>query len=264
MRPQTAFHIHYDGIRHGSYSVDAEPQSVLPQVKCDICGESESTQNAWYPTLHPHIREIKNLLSELVGDAEIVSSECFRKVRSRICKLADRELWLPGGSELGAFKVVMKSFHRPKKLQEKFKKLPDLLDCAWNYLISRKALHALRTKGFEIPCGPTALTWNGLLREDYLAVELEPRTVFAPSGRRAWESWTCDFCGGSHLKQPVPKRRLFEPVEYDANAFPEHVGILRVREGGMLLASEDFKAAVEELGLTGFKFIQSGTFVNVA
>jgi hypothetical protein len=263
MRPQTAYRIYYDDVRHGSYAADEVPELVLPQVKCEVCGESESTQHAWYPTLHPNLQEIRSVLLELVGDAEIVSTECFREIRFRICKLTERQLWLPGASQLGSLSITMKSFHRPKKLQEKFKRLPDLLDCGVNRLISLKAIEGLGSKGFNVPGGPCVLTWNGLLREDYIALELEPRTLFTPSGQEAWDSWTCDFCGGDHLKEPVRSRGNPRWVEYDVDAFPEQVGISRMREGFGLLASEDFKNAVEALGLTGFTFCEGGRFVKV-
>jgi hypothetical protein len=163
---------------------------------------------------------------------------------------------------LGKIQVKIKSFNRPKKLQEKFKKLPDLLGRGANILLSSNSIKALKSKGFNIPSDPVVLTWNGLVREDYLAVELEPRTLFASSGQEAWDSWVCDFCGDGHLKQPLRREANPQWVEYDLNVFPEWIGISRLRESFSTLASEDFKFAVDTLGLSGFKFYECGKFMK--
>ena len=255
MRSQKGYHLFYDNFRQGEYSIEDVFELYLPQVNCLVCGQSDdSIQHAWHPSLHPQIAEIRKLVSEVAKNEGGVSNECFTEIRSGIRKLTGRDLWLPGGSHLGKPSITIKSFRRPKNFEKKFKNLPDVFECAFNVLFSTRAVEALKATGFEILYGPAALVWNGLPRDDYLAVELEPANVFAPTTEEHWNCWICDFCGGGVLKKPAPLPHGANPQweYYHASKFPERVGISRVRESGSIIASQDFKDAVEDLRLTGF------------
>jgi hypothetical protein len=261
MEIQKAYHLLYDSAHQGACLVDCVSELDLPQVVCEKCGASDSSQHVWYSSVHAQIAQIRKVVSAVGGNSEVVSSGLFEKIRNDVRLMIGRNLWLPGGSHLGRFSITVKPCRRPDSVREKLRRLSDIFECGPNIVLSKKAIDALQEQGLMIPFGPASLTWHGIHVEHFCAIELEPRSLFAASGEEAWNDWACDFCGEWHAKEP--RRRGGNPswVEYDWNLFPNKTGIARLRECHSLIASEEFKNAVEQAGVRGFRFIECGVFV---
>lgn len=219
---------------------EASSQYCVPQVSCDICGETWADTEVWYPSCT--IKKEADL-SKLSLE-RIVSTEELKALR-RWIDTHDRPLKLIPGAGIGPIKARLPT--RPT----------DFLWCGFRLLVQHTVATTIKKRGFEITYGPPVLQINGA-ESDYVALECDPVPLYSEATIRELTLKVCPECGSCEMQNV--RAKMSGPREFVKSRIPEEKGLVRVYESPATIATGPFMEMVKSDGFSGIQFDKIGIY----
>ncbi|GEN10725.1 Myxococcus xanthus double-CXXCG motif paralogous family [Myxococcus fulvus] len=214
--------------------VNASHRWGLPGLRdCPGCGETWSSSGHAYPSVDLSLLEEHR---EFEGARPEPYPE-FMRLRELVRPLAPSGDSLPPGTEFGPLEG------------KALGKYPSFAWLGSSLLVHHLDLESLQEAGLKGLVGcPTALTARQKPVTDLLELEVLPRGALHPDCFPPDEAPPCSTCGRLGLSRPD------EPL-LDAASLPTALDLFRVGNfATMVIGTERFKEAVEQLGLDGLTF----------
>ncbi|HEY3854874.1 MAG TPA: double-CXXCG motif protein [Verrucomicrobiae bacterium] len=232
----------------GQYiAVDGRLQFKLPLVLCKYCDHRSGERSARFPALRVP-RQVQHLVQR---DQEPVSLEEFREIRDRVERAMGVDLGLPPLATLGQFSGKL-LWGECEDIEWAGVDLP---------LISKKALKALSSKGIQLTTGAIDLVKRKMKITTHVAIQCDIIPMLAPATIKGLGYTYCKECG-LYYRSSLGPRMVGYPNQFVRASWPEGEDLVRLGEGPtVILASERFVEAVNELKLTGCQFVEFGKWV---
>lgn len=244
-----AYEIHPDENWPHKYQVIASHKWGLPGVECYQCGFTGGRIGSQYPSLSLP----KGIDSEPYLDKWPVSPERQLELQTALLSAWKRAVKLHPGTDFGPLSG---------------KASGNCGDFCWvgigTVLLTKHAIKKLHDAGvLFLNLVPTEIKWRSKNSPEYFEIEIATVLKLAPSYLDALGAVSvCSKCGFSKATKELPDRQsrlanaeLENCPVLDATALPEKWDMLRV-EGweAKIVASENFKRAVTDAGLTNISF----------
>lgn len=216
----------------------------LPQVACETCGDTWSESEVWFPSLSL----VKGTDPSEFDEDETVNVLGLEALRRRLKGMKGRKLNLVPGTGIGPVHARIPA------------RATDFVWCGFRLLATRRAVIQLAKRGVYLPYGPAVVQKGKEKTLSYLALELNPVPLLDRNTLQRTTLTLCKACGGVRARDP----RAAEDVVggYVRSRMPKNVGLVRVHESFVTLATDEMIDAVKTLGLTGLMFKEAGTYAE--
>ncbi|HEY3856549.1 MAG TPA: double-CXXCG motif protein [Verrucomicrobiae bacterium] len=228
-------------------AVDGRLQFALPLVLCEYCDRRSGAWSAKFPALRVP-RRVQHLVHR---DQEPVFLEKFREIRDKVERAMGTDIGLPPLSQLGQFSGKL-LWGECEDIEWAGVDLP---------LISKKALKALSNRGIQLTTGVIDLVKRKKKITTHVAIQCDIVPMLAPATIKGLGYKHCKECGNYYAPSTAPRMRDY-PCQFVRACWPEGEDLVRLGEWPtVILASERFVEAVNDLKLTGYSFVEFGKWV---
>ncbi|MGH9904056.1 MAG: SitI6 family double-CXXCG motif immunity protein, partial [Pyrinomonadaceae bacterium] len=203
-------------------------------VSCQRCGSTWSNVGLAYPAI-----DLSVLPNEKrYQSAKPVSLEDFDELQRAILSLMPDNSLPPPGTRFGPLVGVARGIFGDFAWLN-----------LWTMLVRSQALERLHVAGVRTPIGVAPmLAFKNRQSPDLLELQIEPHAKLASSSFSVLLLATCPSCGRDPNSLP-------EHLVIEASSVPKHVDLFRARDfTTLILATEEFAEAVQNLKLTGVIF----------
>lgn len=237
--------------------VDARHRWCVPAALCPDCG---STRTAWgvLTLAYPHIELPETARAQKYKSAWPVSWEEYEKLRKPILEALGKGSPVPPGTNFGP---LVGSITGP---------FPDFnWIWSWQCLVREGVLKRLNERlDTNIKAVPAKIRSQRKEKPDYFELVALPIALLSEASKSKLQPPLCSDCGHQFVSNgyfdyrepPVHpfrvKSKLNDLVQLKRQSIPENLPVFRIRDlPHFILCSEQFRAAVVELGLSRINFV---------
>ena len=234
---------------------DADCQYRLPWLRCGRCERDWRAlgrvppinpspwieSDVWYPAYTLDLRANPTKFSD---ECAVTLPELNAMRKLIVGRDAKKAMLLPG-SRIGPVRAKL-----PKRAT-------DFVWCSFSLMASRRVIQLLTRSGLSIPYGPV-VTPTGE-KTDYVALQLDPVPLYSKATIAKMTLAVCPECGNCWMQDV--RVDISGPRQYDRSRMPEEAGLVRVREGLEILATDRFIDVIQSNKLSGVGFEVFGEYV---